>query len=729
MRFSHVAEKALLTSEQSLAGALNLVKLLYKNFPERASDIIDIYVKIIENQRCKFLEIASDIMDCAEIFYEIAQLAETAYPDSICADEGYYDIDITDEFAQLLTSVYYRPRRNEFDNDYRRNIERINRCQYNYTARIDDSTATSIIPIVIDNETQVFIANKKLRVYSCISYVKDVGKDMGVGNIYLFYNMLSGRVVDDLFENYEKVKCLVGQKMPIYLHYSDDLSYSTIRYCQNVVEKLYSNNGNAAFVLTCGSINQNSYFGGIQARLPNKVLNAPQKVQNILSAISMKRNSLYSKQLGEIKEYYADEVNIKTIDKQVAQKELRILFITTLFSTAVQYHTRDIAKACIEAGYDVCVSKEKSPISTNSFDTATIIWEMKPNVTFIIDWYRTTGYNLIKSPYHVCWIQDLLPRLYDSAMINKLHNRDLVMYLFGRLGNFYNLYKGKNTMEGFVSANEQVYKPYEMSEDEETRYACDICLVCHDSDMAGKIKQYFPSDSWADTALRKLTMRYYEDAIEDKIIYTKDAYLNYGKMKLRRIVGSMSNEMQINQLAVKWSESMFPIISLPLYRNVIATWLVKSGFSNIKLWGSGWLNTEYRQYAMGAAENGEVLSKIIQSSKIVIGNNVVYTSTARVFETMLSGAFYLSNFIPPPDDPLPITKHLVEDKEIVVFKNRNDLLNKVKYYLEHENERRKIAQAGRRACLERMTYSSLVSRLAEKLSSMAKENLGLIDAI
>ena len=146
-----------------------------------------------------------------------------------------------------------------------------------------------------------------------------------------------------------------------------------------------------------------------------------------------------------------------------------------------------------------------------------------------------------------------------------------------------------------------------------------------------------------------------------------------------------------------------------------------AGYTNIKLWGNGWSDNEkYREYAMGPAENGETLSKIYQASKIVIGNNILTTAAARAWESMLSGAFYLSNYIPENADITDIRK-VLEEKDYVMFHTKEELLEKVSYYLSHEEERLKMVQRGRKAALAKMTYDSLMKRVLDTVAERLEE--------
>ena len=119
---------------------------------------------------------------------------------------------------------------------------------------------------------------------------------------------------------------------------------------------------------------------------------------------------------------------------------------------------------------------------------------------------------------------------------------------------------------------------------------------------------------------------------------------------------------------------------------------------------------------MGSAENGETLSKIYQASKIVVGNNIVTTAAARAWETMLSGGFYISNYIPEEEDAVDIRKIIEVGKDVVMFYNREDLIEKLHYYLEHDEERKKMAERGRKAALDKMTYDVLMKRVLEEVA-------------
>lgn len=70
----------------------------------------------------------------------------------------------------------------------------------------------------------------------------------------------------------------------------------------------------------------------------------------------------------------------------------------------------------------------------------------------------------------------------------------------------------------------------------------------------------------------------------------------------------------------------------------------------------------------------------------------------RTFEVSACGGFLLTG------DADNLREYFVDGKEIVIFKNKDDLADKCKYYLEHEEERKTIAKAGLERTLRDHTY-------------------------
>jgi spore maturation protein CgeB len=81
----------------------------------------------------------------------------------------------------------------------------------------------------------------------------------------------------------------------------------------------------------------------------------------------------------------------------------------------------------------------------------------------------------------------------------------------------------------------------------------------------------------------------------------------------------------------------------------------------------------------------------------------------REFEAPMCGALYLTGFC---DE---ILEFYEPDKEILLYKNEYELLDKTKYFLKHDSEANKIRQSGRKRALNCHTYAHRFKQLFNQL--------------
>jgi spore maturation protein CgeB len=85
----------------------------------------------------------------------------------------------------------------------------------------------------------------------------------------------------------------------------------------------------------------------------------------------------------------------------------------------------------------------------------------------------------------------------------------------------------------------------------------------------------------------------------------------------------------------------------------------------------------------------------------------------RVFEVPAAGGFLLTG---ESDDS--IAEYYVPGKEIAVYKDENELVEKVKYYLSHEEVRKAIAHAGFNRTMKDHTYQKRFEQIFKAMSLM-----------
>lgn len=115
----------------------------------------------------------------------------------------------------------------------------------------------------------------------------------------------------------------------------------------------------------------------------------------------------------------------------------------------------------------------------------------------------------------------------------------------------------------------------------------------------------------------------------------------------------------------------------------------------------------------------DAMIDIIGYSKINLGFLEVYSEEGhamiqqhlhlREFEIPMCGGLYLTNY----SDELAEFYEI--DKEVVVFRNENELIDKVKYYLSHENEANSIREAAYNRSIKCHTYQQRFSQLFQQI--------------
>ena len=81
----------------------------------------------------------------------------------------------------------------------------------------------------------------------------------------------------------------------------------------------------------------------------------------------------------------------------------------------------------------------------------------------------------------------------------------------------------------------------------------------------------------------------------------------------------------------------------------------------------------------------------------------------RIFQVCMADGFLLTEYVPG------IEKYFKIDKEIVCFHDTKEMIDKINYYLEHDEERRAIAQAGWKRATGEYTSFHMVSKVFNEI--------------
>lgn len=141
----------------------------------------------------------------------------------------------------------------------------------------------------------------------------------------------------------------------------------------------------------------------------------------------------------------------------------------------------------------------------------------------------------------------------------------------------------------------------------------------------------------------------------------------------------------------------------------------------IDFWGYGTNNLKKTSPILRSYHGeswGLEMYKILKQSKITLTGHITkvagqYANNMTLFEATGCGTLLITDYKKNLSDLFVI------DKEIVTYNNPEELVEKIKYYNNHENERKKIALAGQKRTLKDHTYAKRM----EQLKGMLLENI------
>jgi spore maturation protein CgeB len=135
---------------------------------------------------------------------------------------------------------------------------------------------------------------------------------------------------------------------------------------------------------------------------------------------------------------------------------------------------------------------------------------------------------------------------------------------------------------------------------------------------------------------------------------------------------------------------------------------------DLKLWGSGW--EKYGLSVAGQDVYAAEYRQICAGAKIMLGWNIdptieLYFSN-RTWYTLGCGGFLLTAYSPALEEIFG------RGRELDWFESIEECCEKIKYYLAHDEERRKIAAAGYDLAHREYSYDAMVNRIVEDVKKM-----------
>lgn len=617
------------------------------------------------------------------------------------------------EVYDLILEAYYLPNKEMLERNFRDNVKHLE--AYPHYRNVHGEQQMDSVPIWQDEEILICtnLADRSFYMYKSVK--NNIEKDKAANQILMLINELWMKKIIIFEENFRMDIDFMDMDIPMYLVFDADY-WILFLQLYDITELMKRNR----IVFLIGKESVYSYLQEDQVVLPTCFCaNGQKEYDLVLEEVIEIFNQQDEKMRHGIETYY--KTNKESIISNIKSGKPKIIFLTSRFTTALQYHTRDCMQAAERLGYETRLLIEQDGIHrVGSRYARKCIAEFRPDIVFAIDVFSVSKGWCPKEVVWITWIQDKLQKSTgNQEVINSLSERDVLISAFiSDLNGTQWGMEYKDVLKAPISVNGCLYQNWELSQEEKRKYNCDICIVANESDYKKKI----------DVFLEEISKDVHKDCRDIISVYIdlmEQEQFFYGFENNFKIINYIALQLGIyyNQNFIRYmSDYIYYLIFYSRYKSLVAEWLIDHGYTNIKLYGSEWGNNEkFRPYAMGVIENGEKLSKALRASKIAIGLHPHVSLPARLIETIASGTFYIAHHIPEEFDLANAREYFKEGEELVYYYNKQDLLDKIHYYLNHENEREKIVKAGQNRIAQDLTYEKILKRVIQETAQLIEK--------
>jgi len=440
---------------------------------------------------------------------------------------------------------------------------------------------------------------------------------------------------------------------------------------------------------------------------------------------------LYQTQLLQI---FKGDYQKKVFEKIKSGQPLRILLLTSKFTTYLQYSTRDMAKGFRQLGHEtfIEIEDEDSGLGIRKDVNMENLINFRPDIIFSIDHLRHSNPWIPKSIPFVSWIQDLMPHLIgltDPELVSRYdHIFSFSQHWIDHFFKKHPVFKNKKIHLLPITSDHKIYHPLPLSK---KRY--DVSYVAHLPDPDHTLLPFLGGNTPPDINpekgpafltqlaldLDEISMEHLFSIQNDRGTKEKLATQICEKLNIpfdQAYLQLMENHDQNNAK----SRFLFHIFYL-LKTKPIKT-LIENNIQ-VRVFGNHWEKIPlFENIAMGKVENGTELNKVFNESRINLNISPETTYHMKAPEVMAGNNFMLTRLIPKAYDIMPIDIYFNVDNEIALFKNEKELLEKVRVFLTNPDKRNQIATAAYEKFLSTLTIDKSAQRILDALSSEGEIN-------
>jgi hypothetical protein len=326
---------------------------------------------------------------------------------------------------------------------------------------------------------------------------------------------------------------------------------------------------------------------------------------------------------------------------------LRVLALTTRFSTVIRHAMRDLAGAFRRHGC-TCEIRTEPTDADREIDTWTALAGETYDLVVVINHLRSElGDRIDERLPYACWIQDQMVQLWTPQAGASVGPRDLVI---GRdpwsMTRLYG-YPAERFLPAVNLTDARTYDAAPVPADDRARFACDVSFVSHGSatveaiiddlrrekgtafaaylrDIADRMRARLERSGWVPffDGLRCM------DEAERASAHVSLSP-NQRRHHVYPVVASLLDRM-IRHQALEWA----------------AAWATDRG-RTLRIYGRGWeRHPTLAAWAQGEIANGHDLRCLYQASAVSLQINGYGSHHQRLLDGLAAGGFVLSRFVP-----------------------------------------------------------------------------------
>lgn len=235
---------------------------------------------------------------------------------------------------------------------------------------------------------------------------------------------------------------------------------------------------------------------------------------------------------------------------------------------------------------------------------------------------------------------------------------------------------------------------------------------------------WFGDDTWRFDSYSKFYAPHFSYAITtDKFALSKYSCIGYENVFLSQWA-SFSCIRQLDFTAIEYEYDISFVGSKSGYRKWLCDALLKSGI-NVVCFGAGWNQgrisfDKMQDIFMKSKINLNISNSVSYDIRYLISsfgnayeflrsNKRIEQIKARNFEIPAFGGFQITNYLPSIED------FFIIGEEIAIYTSVDDLTQQIYYYLENENERKKIMINGYNKVMQASTYTERFNEIFKKM--------------